>query len=129
MKLSYLVGRFDRKKHILPHYLFVANILKSATIVCLEILQKKKKSNLKQYIMRNSEAGFQGFCTLPWLKAIIVLQDFLNWQDHFSYFWMIFCAISVIDQRNILTNTQFVSIYNGSIYNSFPGFLNIFLMC
>ena len=79
--------------------------------------------------MRNFEAGFPGFCTLPWLKAIIVLQDFLNWQDHFSYFWMIFCAISVIDQRNILTNTQFVSIYNGSIYNSFPGFLNIFLMC
>ena len=77
--------------------------------------------------MRHSEADFQGFCSLPWLHAIIVLQDFLNWLDHFSYFWIIFCAVIVITQWNILTNTQFVSIYNER--DGFPGFLNIFLMC
>ena len=35
--------------------------------VYLKILQKqkKKKSKLKHYIMRQYEVGFQGFCTFP----------------------------------------------------------------
>ena len=33
---------------------------------------------MKQYTMRHSEAGFQGFYPLPQLCDIIFLQDFLN---------------------------------------------------
>ena len=47
----------------------------------------------------------------------------LLWQD---LLLMISCAAPGITQWNILTNTQFASIYNGS--DGFFGFLNFFLV-
>ena len=86
--------------------------------------KKTKKSKLKQFIMKNSETGFHGFRLLPWLHPIIFLQYFLNWSHHFSYFWIIFFSAPVTSQWNILTNTYFVSVSNGS--DGFPGFLDFF---
>ena len=79
------------------------------------------------HFVEHSEDGFQEFYPFPWLFILIAPQIFLNELDHFSHFWMIFCAISMTSQWNILTPTQFQGFYNGS--NSFPSFLNVFFMC
>ena len=56
--------------------------------------------------MRHSEGGSQYFGSLPRTYIIIVLQDFVNQKDHFSYIQMIFCAVSAISKWNILTQTH-----------------------
>ena len=59
------------------------------------------------HFVEHSEDGFQEFYPFPWLYVLIAPQIFLNELDHFSHFWIIFCAVSMTSQWNILTPHSF----------------------
>ena len=140
MKLSYLVGSGDRKKHIFLRGLLDVNILKTAapevfiftkpcgktwkTIlidikVWLKILQNKTKNlswnNISWGILK---LVFKVFVPLPWHK--------ISWINKITFptsGWLL--VLFLWPFNGIFWQTQ--SIYNGS--DGFPGFLIIFFMC
>ena len=58
--------------------------------------------------MGHSEDGFQGFYLLPGLSATIVLQGFLNWQDHISLLLdhFLHCPCEYFDSYSFTVSTM-----------------------